>query len=350
MNKLLKHLTDWGHWPFLLFYAPLLGAWCWYGIKSRAFWFFTPSNPTIRFGGFEGESKTELYEQLPPQLYPKTVLVPPSASMEEVLQKVAQQSIAYPFIVKPNVGMKGILFRKIENEQQLQHYHRHMSADYLVQEWINLPLEVSVFYCRLPGSPKGTITAFIQKDLLEVTGNGTSTLSELIHQHPHAAAWLAEIKQQQGYNLHKVLPPGQRFYLSHVGNRLHGATFVNLAHHITDNLVQLFDRISHSGSFYFGRYDIKCASVEDMEEGRNFSILEFNGAGSIPNHVYTGDYTLRQAYREILKHWQWLYRISRCNYKKGIAYWSFWKGYGFLKKSKQHFNRLKQLDKELMLP
>lgn len=349
MNKFIKHLTDWGHWPFLLFYAPLSVAWCWYSLKSRAFWFFTPSNPTISFGGFEGESKTELYDQLPKHLYPKCVVVHPSAPFEEVLQKVNLQAIRYPFIVKPNVGMKGILFRKIENEQQLQMYHRQMPAEYLVQEFVNLPYEVSIFYCRMPGSEKGSITAFIQKDLLEVTGDGKSTLNELILQHAHAAAWIREIKQQQGYNLHKVLPQGERFYLSHVGNRLHGATFVNLSEHITENLVQLFDQISHGSNFYYGRYDIKCTSVEDMKEGKNFSILEFNGAGSIPNHIYTGTFTLLQAYKEILIHWKWLYKISRYNNKKGIHCWSFWKGYRFLQESKKHFDALKQLDKELVL-
>jgi hypothetical protein len=349
VNKLFHRLTDWTHWPFLLFYAPLSIAWCWYSIKSRAFWFFTPSNPTITFGGFEGETKTELYDQLPQHLYPDSVLVQPTMLFAEVVQKVKLGQISYPCIVKPNAGMKGILFRKIENEQQLKMYHQQMPAEYLVQEFVSMPLEVSIFYCRMPGINKGTITAFIQKDLLEVTGDGMSTLQELIQQHTHAAAWINEIKQQQGYNLGKVLRAGERFYLSHVGNRLHGATFVNLSKHITQELVQLFDAISHENEFYYGRYDIKCAAITDIKAGKNFTILEFNGAGSIPNHIYTGGFTLLEAYKEVLLHWRWLYKISRTNYKKGIAYWSFWKGYRFLKKSKAHFRTLKKVDKALFM-
>ena len=37
----------------------------------------------------------------------------------EVKKKIAEAGFMYPFIVKPDVGMKGILFRKIDNEEQL---------------------------------------------------------------------------------------------------------------------------------------------------------------------------------------------------------------------------------------
>ena len=60
--------------------------WFWYCLKARSLWFFTPSNPTLTFGGFEGESKKEMYEQLPPSSYPKTVYIKPNIPFSEVLQ------------------------------------------------------------------------------------------------------------------------------------------------------------------------------------------------------------------------------------------------------------------------
>jgi hypothetical protein len=117
---------------------------------------------------------------------------------------------------------------------------------------------------------------------------------------------------------------------------------------INEKLVMIFDNISHKTGFYYGRYDIKCTSLEDLYK-ENFIILEFNGAGSVPNHIYTGGYTLLSAYREILKHWNAMFRISKANNQKGFYYWNFLKGYRFFKNSKKYFNVLKKLDKELAL-
>lgn len=349
VRKVLARVLDWQHWPFYLFYFPISYAWLFYFIRSRSLWFYTASNPTIKFGGFEGEGKSEMYHQLPGHLLPKSLFILPSQPVEEVLELVRQHAFHYPFIVKPDVGMKGILFRKIDNEQQLRKYHAHMPADYIIQEFLDLPYEVSVFYCRLPDSPKGTITAMIQKNLPEVIGDGKSTLEELVVRHPQAGEWLSKVSREEKDTVRRVLAPGERHCLSYVGNLIHGARFVNLTHRVDDRLLAVFDAISLQNQFYYGRYDIKCFSVEDMREGKNFYILEFNGAGSVPNHIYTGTFTLLGAYREILKHWKAMYDISAGNRRKGIEYWSLMKGYRFLRQSKRHFRVLKRLEKELVL-
>jgi hypothetical protein len=58
-------------------------------------------------------------------------------------------------------------------------------------------------------------------------------------------------------------------------------------------------------------------SIEDPENGKNFSILEFNGCGAEPNHIYDANMRLGKAYREILKHWKVLYEISKYNHENG---------------------------------
>lgn len=244
--------------------------------------------------------------------------------------------------------MKGILFRKIEREDQLHTYHSRMPVDYIIQEFLNLPLEVSVFYIRMPGEGKGRITALIQKDLFEVTGDGSSTVMELVQRHP-AAVSVQKMQKQYGPKLNTVLAKGERFVLSHIGNLVNGAQFTNLLHKVDKNMEDLFDHISLSNQFYYGRYDIKCHSVEDLSKGKNFYILEFNGAGSVPNHIYTGTFTLWQAYKEILFHWKMMYAIARKNRANGLPYWGFQKGRRFLKNSKKHFDVLKKLDEELIL-
>ncbi len=350
MKLFIKRFTDWYHWPFALFHFPLFFVWVWYCIKSRSIWFFSSSNPTLAFGGFEGETKQEMYHQLSKCLYPSSLFIHPETSFLKVVQQVNEHKISYPFIVKPDIGMKGILFRKIDNEQQLKLYHQHMPAAYILQELIDMPLEVSVFYYRYPNQEKGGITAFIQKNLLSITGNGTDTIATLIEKQGLAKNFLNEAQHNHRELHKKILPKGEVLYLSYIGNRYHGAEFIDLKDEIDDQLLQLFDDISHATSFYYGRYDIKCVSARHLKEKNGFSILEFNGAGSIPNHIYAGNFSLLQAYREMIRHWKILYQISACNHKNGFTYWSFLRGYQYLQKSKAHFNILKKLDKNLVLP
>ncbi|HYV55770.1 MAG TPA: hypothetical protein VE933_14375, partial [Chitinophagaceae bacterium] len=75
VKELFQRLFNWELWPFYVLYAPIGPIWFWYCFRSRSFWFFSSSNPTITFGGFEGESKREMYEQLPPDSHPKTIYV-----------------------------------------------------------------------------------------------------------------------------------------------------------------------------------------------------------------------------------------------------------------------------------
>ena len=77
-------------------------------------------------------------------------------------------------------------------------------------------------------------------------------------------------------------------------------------------------------------------------------ILEFNGSGAEPNHVYNCGYSLRRAQKEFLMHWEVLYKISRYNHKKGIPYWPFIKGWKFLKEAKSHLKLLEQYDKKIL--
>src|SRR5687767_6833999 len=133
LKKLFNKITNWEAWPFKLIYAPLVPVWIWYAIKSRAVWFFTPSNPKLTFGGLEGEPKKEMYDLLPAEYYPTTFNVLPSEDFSIVRSKLVSAGISYPLIVKPEVGGQGILFRKIDSESELMDYHKQVPVEYIIQ-------------------------------------------------------------------------------------------------------------------------------------------------------------------------------------------------------------------------
>lgn len=338
-------LVKWETWHYLAKYIPIMPVWLWYCAKSRSLWFFTASNPTLTFGGFEGESKKEMYAQLPPDSYPKTTFIGHSERFEEVLKKARANGFSYPFVVKPDVGMMGFMFRTITSEEEFRQYHDLMPADYLVQAFVDYPLELSVFYYRFPNHQRGTITGFLRKDSLSVKGNGKSTLLELINNYPRVRFRLEEMKSKHKDRLDAVIPDGEVYYLSHALNLSRGGKLVSLAHEKDERLLKVFDELSHyARHFYYGRYDIKCKSIEDLKEGKNFLILEYNGSGAEPHHIYGNGHTLIQAYRIVLQHWKVLYNISKYNEKNGVEYWEFRRGYKFLRNAKRHFRQLKELD------
>jgi hypothetical protein len=350
LKKFFYRVCHWETWHYLAKYIPLSPAWLWYCLRARSFWFFTPSNPTLTFGGFEGERKKEMYDQLPQSIYPKTIYISPSLPVSEVEQLLKADNFHYPFAVKPDVGMMGFMFRKIETSSQLTQYHSVIGVDYLIQDLVTYPIELSLFYYRFPGDQRGTITGFLRKDFLEVVGDGRSTLLELMLKYPRVAFRLEEMKSKHKLRLNTVLPVGEVFCLSPALNLSRGGKLVSLEHEKDDNLLNVFDGLSHyTKSFFYGRYDIKCASIEDLKAGKNFSILEYNGCGAEPHHIYGNGNNVFQAYKIVLQHWNVLYKISRQNYERGVKYWKHKEGLRFLKEAKKHFRRLKQLDLETEL-
>ncbi len=350
LKKTFYKITHWETWHWRVKYIPLIPAWLWYCIRSGSLWFFSSSNPSLTFGGFEGERKSEMYKQLPPDTYPKSIYINPTLSFEEVEKLIAANNYQYPFAVKPDIGTMGFMFRKIDNTNQLKQYHNKMPSDYIIQEWITYPLEVSVFYYRFPKQPKGTITGFIRKEFLKVIGNGRSTLWQLIQNYDRVQFRLEEMKAKHAHKLNHVIPEGEVYILSHALNLSRGGKLVSLELEKDERLLKVFDDLSHyTKQFYYGRYDIKCASVEDLKQGKNFSILEFNGSGAEPHHAYGNGNTLLQAHKIFLHHWKILYQISRYNHKNGTRYWNFKRGLKFLKTARKEYTMLGRIDAETEL-
>ena len=347
--NLIKRIKDWEQWPFKILYAPIVPVWFWYMLRSRAVWFFTPSNPKLTFGGMDGEPKKEMHDLLPVDLCPKYFNVRLDEDFSELRMRLLDSGIQYPLIVKPEVGGQGILFRKIEDEEQLKEYHSKIPVEYLIQEFVSYSMEISLFYYRFPFETKGAITGFLQKIPMRVTGDGVHNLGELLLENLKTKKRLAELKRKHGINFNKIIPAGENYILSYAGNHNRGAHFIDLSSEINEELVSMLDKISFDiNDFFYGRYDIMCNSIEELKKGKNFVILEYNGCGAEPNHFYDTGYTLMGAWNQILKHWKILFRISRYNHQQGIPYWPFMKGLRFRKETKKYYKIINKADKIIL--
>ena len=343
LRETIYRIFHWESWHWFIKYIPILPVWLWFCLRARSFWFFSASNPTLTFGGFDGETKREMYEHLPTHCFPKTYSIRPGTP-DWVLKRLVALEFSFPLAVKPDVGRMGLMFRRINSYRELCEYNKVMTESYLLQEFVEYPLEVSVFYYRFPGQLTGTITGFLKKEYLSVIGDGRSTLRELIRQYRRVRFRLDEMKAKHGERLNNVIPSGEKYILSYALNLSRGGKLVSLEHAKDEKLLALFDELSHFTGFYFGRYDIKCSSVDELKNARNFSIIEFNGSGAEPHHVYGNGNSLLKALKILVSHWHVLYLISRANNRNGIRYWSFKNGFAHFKESVLYFKKLKALD------
>jgi hypothetical protein len=118
--------------------------------------------------------------------------------------------------------------------------------------------------------------------------------------------------------LNKILALGETIQLVELGTHCRGAIFLDGHAAITPELTETIDRISKTfEGFYFGRYDIRTPSVEDLMAGRNLKIVELNGVSSEATHIYDPKLTLFQAYQVLFEQWRIAYEIGSENRAQG---------------------------------
>ncbi|HEU5291183.1 MAG TPA: hypothetical protein VFU05_11100 [Cyclobacteriaceae bacterium] len=325
-SNFLIRLTNWEYWPFGIVQFPFFLYWLWLSLRARSIFFFSASNPTITMGGMLGESKFDVLKLIPDQYKPKTIFVEHAATKDQVLDLLHQHHIELPVIFKPDIGERGFMVKRIFTESDIEVYLKKIQTDFLIQELVDLPVECGVFYTRFPDEKDGQVTSVVLKEMLTVTGNGTSTLQELILDKPRAKLQLDVLRETHRDKINLIIAKDQIVELNAIGNHCLGTKFLSGEHLINEKLSKAFDVISKQiDGFYFGRFDLRCANVEDLYLGK-VKIMELNGCGAEPAHIYHPGFSLWKALRVLATHWHNMFVISSQNHKRGVPYISFQEG------------------------
>ena len=320
--KLFFHkLLHWEYWPMQVVYFPIFFLWMYYALRAKSIFFFNASNPSIKNGGFIMESKKAIYDLIPQQYYPKTILITDGVPLEIVLESINKKQIKYPFIVKPDIGLRGSAVKKINTLEELKSYNDKATFDYLIQDLIPYPNEIGVFYVRYPNQKEGKITGIVAKEFLTVTGDGISTIEELIKKNPRHEMQLKVLQKEYGKRLQEILSKEELLNVVPYGNHIRGAKFIDASHLISDQLNKTINEMCiQIPDFYFGRFDIMYTTIEELEREENFAIVELNGAASEPTHIYDPKHSIFFAWKELARHITYMYEISVLNHKNGVPY------------------------------
>lgn len=274
------------------------------------------------------ERKSDIYKLIPAAYYPKTLLIPEGLAENVMIETIEKASFHFPVIVKPDIGFRGCGVRKIESPAAAAGYIGECKFPMLVQEFIDYELEAGIFYYRYPWQSKGVISGIVAKEFLTVTGDGKRSVEALLMQNPRYLLQMDALRKMKELDLEEVPPVGEKKVIIAIGNHARGAKFIDASYKITPALEASIDAISKQiPSFYYGRLDVKFTNWDDLTAGENLSIIELNGAGSEPTHMYDPAHSLFYAWKEIIRHWNILLRISIWNHKnQQVPYLKFSKG------------------------
>jgi hypothetical protein len=262
------------------------------------------------------ESKKEVYDLIPFEYYPATLFFKAASPLEGILALLKQRNLKYPLIGKPDIGMKGMMVKKLENENELSFYAENSKVDFLIQEYVPFKNEIGIFYYRFPNKEKGHISGIVKKEFLAVRGDGVSTVERLLLKNKRAILQLPTLRIKEKDKMNIVLQKEEELIIVPYGNHVRGAKFLDDSSLIDEKLTNTIDSICKKvNGFYFGRLDIRYNDWEELKQGKNFSIIELNGSGSEPTHIYDPKHSVFWAWKEIAKHWKILYRISKLNHQ-----------------------------------
>ena len=309
-------------------------------LKYRGLTLPTAANPGIFSGGMVGESKIATLSELmatSPEFTAEAELLNGSTEGERLdsLREIcARRNIPYPFILKPDHGQRGDGVKLIRNENQASAYLKQTAAPLLVQRHAAGPGEAGIFYYRFPGEPRGHVFSITEKIFPVITGDGRRTISELIHRDARARFQAGKYLQRLAGREQEVLPAGEPLRLVEAGNHAQGCIFRDGRHLCTPELVERIDAISQKlTGFNIGRYDIRFSNEKDLRAGKNFSIIELNGAASEATSIYDARNSLRSAYRTLFRQWELVFAIGAANRRRGCPpaqlplLWKSWRNY-----------------------
>ena len=336
-KKFFIRLFNWEFWPMYIVYTPLYIYYVWLVIKARHPWFWSASNPGIETGGMLGESKIEIFNIIPEHVKPKTLLIKSGTSLHAVLNILKEHQISFPIICKPDRGERGFQVAKISNEQELESYLIKNKVEYLIQSYCEYKLELGVYFCKYPWEEKGKVFSVVKKEFLFIEGDGKLTLKELISNNKRAILQWEKLDAKFSHRMAEILPAGEKLELEPIGNHARGTKFINENHIIDDALHTVFDNITKQiPGVYFCRYDLRTSSEEDLKQGKNIFIVELNGVGAEPAHIYDPSYKLHWAWRDLINQWKMVYKISTYNHKQGVKYMTTKEIRSHLKKMKAY--------------
>lgn len=323
--------TSWFEfWPAKVFYFPIALYWFWLALKHRGLTLPTAANPAFPLGGLVGESKAvvsgDLHGKAKERFADHIGFARAGdertleSEVEAVLNATAAAGIAMPFVAKPDMGCRGAGVRLIKSRLELSSYLSLFPPGQWIifQEYIPYEAEAGIFYIRYPGQATGRILSLTLKYFPYIFGDGVSTIKQLILAEPRAGKLSHLYLPRHADKLGHVLAPGEPLRLAFTGSHSRGAIFRNGNAYITEEMRAAFDEVADGiPGFFFGRFDARFPSLEELQAGGAFHLMEINGAGGEVAHIWDARTKILDAYKALGEQFRIVFEIGAENRRRG---------------------------------
>ena len=320
MKRFWIKLTHYEYWPMWAFYLPLFPYFLYRGIVNGHLFHFTNVNHNLdTFRGLFFDSKKAIDRKIPQAYRPRELAIHPAQFKAEMLS-----GWAYPIIIKPDKGERGKGVLKVADSLSLDESIGLYDEDIIIQEFVDYPLEFGVFVALNPENLKYRILSITKKHYFEVTGDGHSTLEQLILATDRGVVFKNELFQVSGLKPEIIVPKGEHLTVHTQGNHCKGTRFENANYLINSANQKMFGQfLKGLDGFEYGRFDVKCKSESDLETFQNFKVIEFNGISAEATIVYDASVGYFKSLKIFKQHWKCLEEIARFNQSRGFKPLSF---------------------------
>ncbi len=311
-------------WPLWLVYIPVVLQWAVLAVRYRSLSLPLIANPAVPLSGMVGVAKSAVFDAagasarqwiLPWHVHEVSNETAESQAAR-VLEALTAAGLELPIVGKPNFGCRGVGVKLLRDKVALRDYIASFPSggSIVFQRLSEWDAEAGIFYVRYPGDRAGVITSLTLKYTPYVVGDGTSTLAELVAKDPRAGQLRHLYSARHAANWDSVIPAGEPFRLIFAASHSRGAVFRDAAHLINTKLSQSFDKIFDDiPEFHYGRLDVKFRDVDSLSEGRDFAIIEINGASSESIHIWDRNAGLGGALKTLLQQYQTLFKLGQAN-------------------------------------
>jgi hypothetical protein len=312
--------------PKWLICIPLVIQWGWLALRHGSVTLPTAANPRITSGGLVGEGKLEYFDLmglLARRATARHVGLRAKRHLADVDLVAALRSagLTFPIIAKPDLGLCGYGVCKLDSLRALRDYVEFYpdGETIVLQEYLGEENEAGIFYARDVASGAGRLIGLALRYYPRVTGDGVSTLEQLIRNDVRAVRVLDTPAHVCDLELGAVPPAGQEVRLSTIGSTRVGGLYRDGGALITPALSAAIDAIARDmPEFHFGRFDVRFRSVHELSAGGGFTIMEVNGAGSEAIQAWDPVTSLTEGFRIIFAKQRLVFAIGAANRRRGF--------------------------------
>ena len=311
--------------PKWLNLVPMIAQWLFLSLRYGSVTLPSACNPAIVGGGMAGEGKLDYFAIMGPHALRlvatfTSVVNTGADGIGPALAALVEAGLEFPIIAKPDIGWCGFGVRLVRDRRELGEYLDHFPRGerIVLQRFLPQDGEAGIFYVRDPGAAKGRLIGILLRSFPRVVGDGVSTIAALSHADPRLRRLGRDGLSEFCEDPLTVPGVGEVVRVATIGSTRVGGLYEDATAMIGEALTDAVDAIARDMTdFHLGRFDIRYESLGELAQGKGFSIIEVNGAGSEAVHAWDPKFTLRQAYGIVFAKQRLLFRTAAAMRSRG---------------------------------